>query len=219
MSALVVQKVVNQTFSGVSSGNVNFAGNVITGNAVIVLVETSGSRGVTASDATNGSYVTDAEQPTTDRFAHICSKRNLTGGFTQVSISISGGVTNFVVSIYEVSGLNNVSPQTGLNSMAGTSVNHICSDTLLSGTGFWAACCALNGSGGGLITPSGTWMLDTPTTGVEQVHMSQVATLNNEQGAFTTAVDISSWGALAFYVESAVAGGFPFITTIGAKRI
>lgn len=207
-AAAVVQKQVAQS-CGTSPCTVNFAGNVTTGNAVIVgaaCVNGCSSTTFAYSDATNGAYTSHVNSisASTGRTSGIGSKRNLTGGFTTVTITATGGMTGGVVSLYEVSGLS-----TGATVLFGSiddasATSHPCTSSGLSGTGF--ALCVGNNNSGPTITPTASWTDDSG--GSLFVLMQQrITTFSSETATYTTSPATTAVQAMALWLEPSAAGG------------
>jgi hypothetical protein len=206
-AAVIVQSAVDQA-CGSSPCTINFAGNVTGGNAVIVgavCINGCSSATFTFSDATNGAYTTHVDQisSSTGRTASVGSKRNLTGGFTGVVTTASGGTTLMEVFQYEVSGLDN-----GLSVLFGstetlTATSHPCSGSGLSGTGF--ALCMGNNNSGPNITATASWTKDS---GAATVYLGQrrITTFSGETGTYTTDATTNSVQAMGLWRETAAAG-------------
>jgi hypothetical protein len=209
-AAVVVQEASNE-WTTQTSGTLTFGSNVTTGNAVVVCVlqAATGNRTFAVSDATNGTYtqhvfLEDASDPN-DASAGIHAKRNLTGGFTVVTVTVTGGTTSWLMYGFEVSGLDNAAaPQTG--SVEETSAtSHLTSSTGLSATGLGVSCAQLGGSA--TATAGSGWILDSAASGFYMVQ-HQVATFSGNQGAFTLDASQVSWGVLALFAEAS-AGTLP----------
>ena len=182
----IVQSVLESSCVATTSCNVNFSGNVTGGNGVVVGVVRSdapASVNFTCSDGTNGSYSVAVTQTSasTARQVTFCEKRNLTGGFTQVTINADVSATYFIY-MYELSGLSNVlSPLTGSNDDS-AQINHTCSTSGLNGTGF-GICIGAN-SAGNAPTFGGSYTMDN--TSVFLFAARGIQTWASEQGNFTS---------------------------------
>lgn len=199
---------ITQTSGSDKTGDntIAFGGNTTTGNTVVVVIRYgSGTHAAfSISDATNGTYAITGNH---DNWATIFHFRNITGGWTTVSIDAPASDTGYYVQIYELSGASaSLSIVTDIAVNASGTV-HQCADSGgLSGTGF-AACVGTYGAVASSTTPGSGWTLRGSGTG--GVVQDKIATFTNELGPFTTGSSVDSVTVFALFPEE---GGAPACT-------
>lgn len=190
---------------GPGNSTVVFGANTVTGNAVIVgITHGSGTNGsYTVSDATNGTYNNTV---ISSDLAMIRDKRNITGGFTTVSITAPGADSNYTVWCFEIAGADNVlSIQTGSIFEGAAVTSHVSSSVGLSATGF-ALAAASFGDAGGTITPGTNWTRVTGGTNAGIIIQYRIALFSSDTGQYTTSASVITAGALAIVPELAATG-------------
>jgi hypothetical protein len=171
----------------------------------------SGLQTWTVSDAVNGTYTLHENLLlvlSTRLAAVLGSKRNVTGGFSTVTLNSMASSADWVTDMYEVSGLDNALAVTSSNhSDSGTGMSSPCGDSGLTGTGF-IFCISLFTDGnflvdGGATTPPSGWTNDSISTSV--LATRHISTFSSEVGTFTTANAVQTYSAIALF-KTAAAG-------------
>lgn len=197
-----VQEKYHQTMASGTSWNLSFDSNVTTGNTVALVVVKDNPNvdtTISASDATNGSYTLVERLSTVDfsREIYLFVKRNVTGGFTQVTVSSNQAATDGQAALFEVSGLDNsASIVSGDNDVTGSASFNMASAGLTA-TGFLF--------GGTII--SNAFQVNTIENGYVQTNDSAQAIFvrgwakdrawSSTQGAVTTAASENAASAIA----------------------
>lgn len=191
----------NATIDSVGA-TLTFGSSVQTGSTIVVLVAISAT-GTTigASDATNGAYTVAQLRNPGARAACVLYKHNVTGGFTQVTITSSVSGTGRAA-IVEFTGADAGTPTTGFYSTASTSEDHYCSTLGVTGSGFVGAASA--GGNGSDWSPDAPFTALTSTTAnqrrlyyrtgsssAERAHYTTTGTLQNSDGAMALFPDAS----------------------------
>lgn len=184
-----------------------FSSNVTTGNAVIVrasCVNGCNFHTFAASDATNGAYTKDIENSVSVASTALLSKRNVTGGFTTVTLTVTGGGTPTILwYIDEVSGLSTAGTVlTGMNTATGTSNN--CSTSGLTGSGFSVCIAAVNNNP---VFTAGTGWTAWASGSLFEFTQHRITAISSNQGPWTAASSVNYWSVMAMYPDATAAAG------------
>ena len=206
MAAAVVQTKVSASVVSLSSTptNLAFDAPVTGGNAVVVIVAVGSTAStIAASDATNGTYDVTVSADDGAEMSATRSKRNLTGGFSTVSVT-SSVTGNGVVFMFEVSGLDTgAAPSTGSIENGSGSTSHVSSASGLSGTGFSVCGAMLNT----IVATEGTGWTPLASPSTARFCQYRTGTVSNNDGPFTTASGTGSIAVMAVFAEAAGVGG------------
>ncbi len=209
-AAVVVQCLGTEGVTGTQTPS--FGVNVTGGNAVIFrsYVNAGGAATITVSDATNGTYGEVASlavfNSDPNRDLYIIAKRNLAGGFAQLTITPSDGTHVFSYRACEVSGLDNAAtPQTD-SSAEGSSTSHVMGGSAtLTGTGLVVGVSVF---GDGVDVTAGTgFTAEGDVTSVGGTFQRKIGTFTAEQAPFTVSPTANATSIVALFVESTGGGG------------
>lgn len=209
-AAVVVQCIGTEGVTGTQV--TNFGVNITGGNAIIFrsYINSGNEATISVSDATNGTYgvVADYSAFSTppNRDLYIIAKRNLTGGFTQITITPSDAGHTFSYRACEVSGLDNAAtPQTD-SSLEGSATSHVMGGSAtLTGTGLVVGVSVF---GDGVDDTAGTgYTAEGDVTSVGGFFQRKIATFTGEQAAFTVSPATNATSIVALFVESTGGGG------------
>lgn len=206
--ATVVQSKIHASNTTIFGGtDLVFDSPVTNGNAVVVAIAlgaTATSHG--ASDATNGAYSGLVFRSSTSRSASVLAKRNVTGGFTTVTLT-SSDTGSGRAAIFEVSGLDtSASPLTG-DALNTAVTNHVSSGSGLSGSGFTVSAAMLSANVNW--TPGTDYTNATSTTSNSRMIQYRTIALSTNDGPFSTASSVGSTAVMALLLD-VVAGFQPF---------
>jgi hypothetical protein len=208
-AAAIVQSAQNESCG--TPCTVTFGGNVTTGNAVIVravCINNCVSDVMAASDATNGAYTKHVElmNGTGSRTSAILSKRNVTGGFTVVTVTSTGGASQAVLAwANEVSGLSTAGTVLTDSKESATATSKNCSTSGLTGSGF-SACVASSGDNNPNNTP-GTGWTESSSDALFAFAQHRVTAVSSDLGPWTSSANANATAVQAMFPEAASAGG------------
>jgi hypothetical protein len=204
-AVVVVQEKVSA--GGVASDQtISFAVNVTGGNAVVVAIgRISGAGTYTVSDATNGTYPETCADGTGDKDGVLYVKRNVTGGFTNITFDVSSNDGNVIYTAWELSGVDNVSAIGCDPNDEGSATSHVCGGAGLTGTGFFG--CAISCGASVDYTPGAGYTDNNDVTAVAATAMYAIKTGAGEQGPFTVSSATSCHPALILVPQSSGGGG------------
>jgi hypothetical protein len=200
----IVQSLVNQAPGSDTTHTFTLPGNLTSTNAIVVGVTVRSSGNVTGcSDATNGAYTLDMEDP---GWVYIFSKRNITGGVNQITCT-TNIVSNIAFAAYELSGASNsASPQAPTPQTNTSATTHVCAPSMngVTGTGFVLV---IGGEGAGsvTVTAGSGYTLDSTNT-ENYIQQRRIATVTDNNGQFTTSGAITTHCGMVLYFEAAAGG-------------
>lgn len=219
MAVSIVQVVKQRGINGVQ--NVVIAAPSASNAIFITVGVESGSTSFAASDTINGSYTKDvAAGPFTglDDIA-IFSKRNISAGFTTVTITPTNLSAAYDYVIYEVSGLGSTGTpgSDSYTDFSGVNTAHFLGATGVNGSGFALGVSTFTTSRNP--TALSGWTKQDGTGSNGTVHMSKVSTsFANDKGPFSLNAVAGTSGIMAIYSEVTVSSTLSWTPQVQAQR-